>query len=178
MKKEIAEWKPYKALTVDTRLVYMAFLNPSHCLRDLPISGPNKTSSSLLISYYLYIAGGQFLAWQLFHQLWVYFCISWYFWLVNTCCLGNYTIYRTMFYWLLTDNQFRHIYFTPTANQVLTTYFNHYRFCFLGTKPVPEANKWANENPKVDICSLDRTIMIARVNLYLMTIDTIRELNS
>ena len=42
------------------------------------------------------------------------------------------------------------IYFTSIQKQVLTTYTNLSRFCFLGTIPVLVPNVWANENPKVD----------------------------
>ena len=44
----------------------------------------------------------------------------------------------------------KHIYFTSIEKQVLTTYTNLSRFCFLGTTPVLAPNVWANENPKVD----------------------------
>ena len=41
--------------------------------------------------------------------------------------------------------KFKHIYFTSIEKQVLTTYFNLSRFCFLGTTPVLAPNVWANE---------------------------------
>ena len=47
--------------------------------------------------------------------------------------------------------KFKHIYFKLIEKQVLTTYSNLSRFCFLGTTPVLAPNVWANEkNPKVD----------------------------
>ena len=45
---------------------------------------------------------------------------------------------------------FKHIYFTLIEKQVLTTYTNLSRFCFLGTTPVLAPYVWANENPQVD----------------------------
>ena len=41
--------------------------------------------------------------------------------------------------------KFKHIYFTSIEKQVLTTYTNLSRFCFLGTTPVLAPNVWANE---------------------------------
>ena len=41
--------------------------------------------------------------------------------------------------------KFKHIYFTSTEKQVLTTYTDLSRFCFLGTTPVLAPNVWANE---------------------------------
>ena len=43
--------------------------------------------------------------------------------------------------------KFNHIYFTSIEKQVLTTYTNLSRLCFLGTSPVLTLNVWANENP-------------------------------
>ena len=40
---------------------------------------------------------------------------------------------------------FKHIYFTSIEKQVLTTYTNLSRFCFLGTTPVLTSKVWANE---------------------------------
>ena len=40
--------------------------------------------------------------------------------------------------------KFKHIYFTSIEKQVLTTYTNLSRFCFLGTTPVLALNVWAN----------------------------------
>ena len=39
----------------------------------------------------------------------------------------------------------KHIYFTLTEKQVLSTYNNLSRFCFLGTTPELMPNVWANE---------------------------------
>ena len=41
--------------------------------------------------------------------------------------------------------KFKHIYFTSIEKQVLTTFTNLFRFCFLGTTPVLAPNAWANE---------------------------------
>ena len=41
--------------------------------------------------------------------------------------------------------KFKHIYFTSIEKQVLTTYTNLSRFCFLGTTPALAPNVWANE---------------------------------
>ena len=41
--------------------------------------------------------------------------------------------------------KFKHIYFTSIKKQVLITYTNLSRFCFLGTTPVLAPNVWANE---------------------------------
>ena len=41
--------------------------------------------------------------------------------------------------------KFKPIYFTSIEKQVLTTYTNLSRFCFLGTTPVLARNVWANE---------------------------------
>ena len=40
---------------------------------------------------------------------------------------------------------FKHLYFTSIEKQVLATYTNLSRFCFLGTTPVIAPNAWANE---------------------------------
>ena len=40
--------------------------------------------------------------------------------------------------------KFKYIYFTSIEKQVLTTYTNLSRFCFLGTTPVLAPNVWAN----------------------------------
>ena len=46
--------------------------------------------------------------------------------------------------------KFKHIYSTSIEKQVLTTYTNLSRFCFLGTTPVLTPNVWANEKiPKL-----------------------------
>ena len=41
--------------------------------------------------------------------------------------------------------KFKHIYFTSIEKQVLTTYTNLSRFCFLGTTPTLAPKVWANE---------------------------------
>ena len=41
--------------------------------------------------------------------------------------------------------KFKHTYFSSIEKQVLTTYTNLSRFCFLGTTPVLAPNVWANE---------------------------------
>ena len=41
--------------------------------------------------------------------------------------------------------KFKHIYFTSIEKQVLTTYTNLSRFCFLGSTPVLAPNVWADE---------------------------------
>ena len=46
--------------------------------------------------------------------------------------------------------KFKHIYFTSTEKQVLTTFTNLSRFCFLGTTPVLAPNVWANEKSHVE----------------------------
>ena len=59
--------------------------------------------------------------------------------------------------------------------QVLTTYTNLSRFCFLGTAPVLARNVWANEKiPKLTPAPENRTrdLKIARPTLYLTTTDT------
>ena len=59
--------------------------------------------------------------------------------------------------------------------QVLTTYTNLSRFCFLGTTPVLAPNVWANEKvPKLTPAPGNRTrhLKIARPTLYLTTTDT------
>ena len=48
---------------------------------------------------------------------------------------------------------FKHTCFTSIKKQVLTSYTNLSRFCFLGTTPDLEPNVRANENIKVDIPS-------------------------
>ena len=53
--------------------------------------------------------------------------------------------YRVLYFYM-----FVFIYFTLIEKQILTTYANLSRFCFLETTPVPAPNVWANENPKVD----------------------------
>ena len=69
--------------------------------------------------------------------------------------------------------QFKHIYFTLIEKQVLTTYTNLSRFCFLGTTPVLAPNMWAN-GKKVDTASGNQTrdLKIGRPTLYLKTTDT------
>ena len=46
---------------------------------------------------------------------------------------------------LIQEFKFKHIYFTSIEKQVLTTYTNLSRFCFLGTTPVLAPNVWSNE---------------------------------
>ena len=70
--------------------------------------------------------------------------------------------------------KFKHIY-SSIEKQVLTTYTNLSRFCFLGTTPVLELNVWANEKiPKLTPAPGNRTryLKIARLTLYLTTTDT------
>ena len=70
---------------------------------------------------------------------------------------------------------FKHIYFTSIEKQVLTTYTNLSRFCFLGTTPVLAPNVWANEKiSKLTPAPGNRTrdLKIARSTLYLTTTDT------
>ena len=52
---------------------------------------------------------------------------------------------RLNLYHTLMIFKFKHIYFTSIEKQVLTTYTNLSRFCFLGTTPVLAPNVWANE---------------------------------
>ena len=61
-------------------------------------------------------------------------------------------------------------YFTSIEKQVLTTYTNLFRFCFLGTTPVLAPNVWAIE--KIPKLNLTRDLKIARPTLYLTTMDT------
>ena len=71
--------------------------------------------------------------------------------------------------------KFKQIYFTSIEKQVLTTYTNLSRFCFLGTTPVLAPNVWANEKiPKLTPAPGNRTrdLKIARPTLYLKTTDT------
>ena len=76
--------------------------------------------------------------------------------------------------------KFKHIYFTSIEKQVLTTYTNLSRFCFLGTTPVLAPNVWANEKsppkkiPKLRPAPGTRTwdFMIVRPTLYLTTTDS------
>ena len=59
--------------------------------------------------------------------------------------------------------------------QVLTTYTNLSRFCFLGTTPVRPPNVWDNEKiPKLTPAPGNQTwnLKIARPTLYLTTTDT------
>ena len=51
--------------------------------------------------------------------------------------------------------KFKHIYFTSTEKQVLTTFTSLSRFCFLGTTPVLAPNVWANEKSHVETRSRD-----------------------
>ena len=50
------------------------------------------------------------------------------------------------------------MYFTSIQIQVLTTYTNFSRFCFLGTTPLLAPNVWATENPKVDTHSRESNL--------------------
>ena len=73
---------------------------------------------------------------------------------------------------------FKHIYFTSIEKQVLTTYTNLSRFCFLGTTPVLAPNVWANEKiPKLTPTRGNQTrdLKIARPTLYLMSTDTTQQ---
>ena len=56
-------------------------------------------------------------------------------------------------------SKFKHIYFTSIEEkQVLTTYTNLSRFCFLGTTPVLAPNVWANDKiPKLTPAPGNRT---------------------
>ena len=68
--------------------------------------------------------------------------------------------------------KFNHIYFTWIKKQVLTTYTNLFRFCFLGTTPVLAQNVSANEKiPKLRSAPGTQTwdLKIARPTLYLTT---------
>ena len=80
-----------------------------------------------------------------------------------------------IFFFLKSFLQFKLIYFTSIQKQVLTTYTNLSRFCFLGTTPVLAPKVWANEK----ILKLrpapgnqTRDLKIARPSLYLTTTDT------
>ena len=50
----------------------------------------------------------------------------------------------------ITEIKFKQIYLTSIEKQVLKTYINLSRFCFLGTTLVLAQNVWANGNPKVN----------------------------
>ena len=70
------------------------------------------------------------------------------------------------------DFKFKYIYFTLIQKQVLTTYANLSRFCFLGTTSVLAPNVWANAKiPKLTPAPGNRTRdhKIARPTLYLKT---------
>ena len=54
--------------------------------------------------------------------------------------------------------KFKHIYFTSIEKQVLTTYTNPSRFCFLGTTPVLAPNVGPMKNPKVETRSWDSNL--------------------
>ena len=77
--------------------------------------------------------------------------------------------------------KFKHIYFTLIEKQVLTTYANLSRFCFLGTTPLLAPNVWANEKiRKLTPAPGNQTqdLKITRPTLYLKTTDTtVKELN-
>ena len=63
-------------------------------------------------------------------------------------CGKGLTLYQTKF-WTRPNGiyrqEMRHIYFTSIEKQVLTTYTNFSRFCFLGTTPVLASNVWAKD---------------------------------
>ena len=73
---------------------------------------------------------------------------------------------------VLLTKYFKHL---SNEKQVLTTYTNLSRFCFLGTTPVLVPNVWANEKirkltPALGYRTLD--LKIAGQTLYLTTTDT------
>ena len=71
--------------------------------------------------------------------------------------------------------KFKHIYFTSIEKQILTTYTNLSRFCFLEITPVIAPNVSANEKShSLRPAPWARTpnLMIARPMLYFTTKDT------
>lgn len=71
------------------RLVYMAFLDPTHCLSDRFVPWPYKASPSFGVMVDLNVFGCQLVIGKLLQEFWINFCICWYVFLVETCCLSN-----------------------------------------------------------------------------------------